>query len=76
MIQAVMKVVEYMDEKGLSTEEQLRLLGSVSRLNTDAVHVKGIFDEAGLTDEEQGQAVRAIRTMIRPRKAAKGKAKK
>lgn len=81
MIQAVMKVVEYMDEKGLSTEERLRLLGSVSRLNADAVAVKALFDEEGLTQEEQGQAVRAIRTMIRPRKAAaketpKGKAKK
>lgn len=81
MFQAVRKVIEYMDGKGLSTEERLRLLGSVSRLNADAVAVKALFDEEGLTQEEQAQAVRAIRAMIRPRKAAaketpKGKAKK
>lgn len=81
MLQAVTKVIEYMDEKGLSTEERLRLLGSVSRLNADAVAVKALFDDEGLTQEEQGQAVRVIRAMIRPRKSAaketpKGKAKK
>lgn len=75
MIQAVMKVVEYMNGLGLSTEEQLRLLGSVSRLKDDAVAIKNMLDAEGLTHEEQMQVVRVIRAMLRPRKTAKGKAK-
>ena len=74
MLQAVMKVVEYMDSLGLSAEERLRLLGSVSRLNPDAVAIKNLLYTEGLTEEEQMQVVRVIRTMIKPRKT-KGKAK-
>lgn len=72
MIKAVMAVVEYMESLGLSTEEQLRLLGSVSRINPDAVAVKNLLYTEGLTEEEQAQAIRAIRALIRPRKPAKG----
>lgn len=75
MIKAVMKVVEYMESLGLSPEEQLRLLGSVSRLNPDAVAIKNLLDVEGLTQEEQKQVIRAIRTMIRPRKPAKDRTK-
>ena len=74
MLQAAMKVVEYMDGLGLSTEERLRLLGSVSRLNANAFGIKNMLDAEGLSHEEQMQVVRVIRTMLRPRKA-KGKAK-
>lgn len=72
MIKAVMAVVEYMESLGLSTEEQLRLLGSVSRINPDAVAIKNLLYTEGLTEEEQAQAIRAIRALIRPRKSAKG----
>lgn len=72
MIKAVTAVVEYMESLGLSTEEQLRLLGSVSRLNPDAVAIKNLLYTEGLTEEEQMQAIRAIRALIRPRKPAKG----
>lgn len=75
MIKAVMKVVEYMESLGLSPEEQLRLLGSVSRLNPDAVAIKNLLDVEGLTQEEQKQVIRTIRTMIRPRKPAKDRMK-
>lgn len=78
MLQAVTKVVEYMNGLGLSTDEQLRLLGSVSRLNANAVVIKNMLDAEGLSHEEQMQVVRVIRTMLRPRKAmgkAKNKAK-
>jgi len=74
MLQAVTKVVEYMDSLGLSTEERLRLLGSVARLNPNAVAVKNLLYVEGLTEEEQMQVIRVIRTMIRPRKT-KGKVK-
>jgi len=79
MIHAVMKVVGFMEEKGLTDEEKLKLLGSVARLNGDAVTIKGIFENEGLTEDEQRQAIRAIRAMILPRKARKhqkGKASK
>ena len=69
MIHALMKVVGFMEEKGLTDEEKLKLLGSVSRLNGDAVTVKGIFENEGLTEEEQKQAIRVIRAMIKTRKS-------
>lgn len=71
MIHAVMKVVGFMEEKGLTDEEKLKLLGSVSRLNSDAVTIKGMFENEGLTKEEQKQVIRAIRAMIKPRKDPK-----
>lgn len=71
MIHAVMKVVGYMEEKGLTDEEKLKLLGSVSRLKSDAVTVRGMFENEGLTEEEQRHAIRVIRTMIKTRKASK-----
>lgn len=71
MIHAVMKVVGFMEEKGLTDEEKLKLLGSVSRLNGDAVTIKGMFENEGLTEAEQRQAIRSIRAMIKPRKASK-----
>lgn len=76
MFNAVKKVVEYMDEKNLSTEERLTLLGSVSRLNGDAVKVKSILQEEGLNENEQRQAIAAIRTMLKPRKKPEKKDKK
>lgn len=74
MIKAVTAVVEYMGSLGLSTEEELKLLGSVSRLNPDAVAIKNLLYDMGLMEEEQRQVIRVVRTMIRPRKT-KGKAK-
>jgi hypothetical protein len=71
MIHAVMKVVGFMEEKGLTDEEKLKLLGSVARLKGDAVTIKGIFENEGLTEEEQRHAIRAIRAMIKPRKTPK-----
>lgn len=71
MIHALMKVIGFMEEKGLTDEERLKLLGSVSRLNSDAVTVKGMFENEGLTEEEQRQAIRVLRSMIKPRKAPK-----
>lgn len=71
MIHAVMRVVGFMEEKGLTDEEKLKLLGSVSRLKGDAVTIKGMFENEGLTEEEQRRAIRVIRAMIKPRKAPK-----
>lgn len=76
MIKAVMRAIEFMEEKGMTVEERLTLLGSVSRLNHDAVSVKAIFDEEGLSEEEQRQAIGAIRAMIRPAKKRGPKPKK
>ena len=73
MIHALMKVFGFMEEKKLTDEEKLKLLGSVSRLKSDAVTVKGIFENEGLTEEEQKQAIRVLRSMIKPRKAPKPK---
>lgn len=71
MLHAVTRVVGFMEERGLTDEEKLKLLGSVSRLKSDAVLIKGIFENEGLTEEEQRQAIRVIRTMIKARKAPK-----
>lgn len=76
MIQAVMKVIAHMDGLGLSTEEKLRLLGSVARLNPDAVAIKNMLYQEGLSEEEQKKAVRVIRALIKPGKSQKDKAKK
>jgi len=71
MLHAVTRVVGFMEERGLTDAEKLKLLGSVARLKSDAVLIKGIFENEGLTEEEQKQAIRVIRAMIKARKSPK-----
>lgn len=71
MLHAVTRVVGFMEERGLTDAEKLKLLGSVARLKSDAVLIKGIFENEGLTEEEQKQAIRVIRTMIKARNTPK-----